>query len=464
MKEFLSKLNKLQKIVLLILILVGVYFLFDLLKSKIIAHNFFKKYNVQTVLGNDTFAYNAIALNGSTTEKTKEEWTNVLPIPNSLKYLKLTNSYSKGKPIQCGDNVIPKKVEQYRDGENEWCINYEDKNYTSISSPVYFHYDTENIVYEKCLKNSYYEGFDGTSGYNGCAERKLYINDKEIASSKEKYVTNSYSGITRLEDSSSFNYYPSKKIGSQIIYSTDSASYSYNLETQETKILNVNDEYRLDDVIAGENGELVLIKEYSTLKNTGILLGTMEYKDKNYQQIYSVDYINGNLYILRLIALEDRKEVSSSKIAKFELIINDKKEANIEIDGGVIWSYESTAIRQFPLCDTDTIVCIYEDGHYAYKNRTLAPDVFGYDFYTDEMVIDGEWRGDNIPNLIGRSKPIFEGGKLRYIVHVGFPDNGLYLIDLNKKWDFKSLYNKTGPATTKLLGGYQNKLLNVLVK
>jgi hypothetical protein len=80
------------------------------------------------------------------------------------------------------------------------------------------------------------------------------------------------------------------------------------------------------------------------------------------------------------------------------------------------------------------------------------------------MIIDGEWRGDNIPNYIGRSRPIFENGELKYIVYSAFPDKGLYLIDFNKRWNFKDLYFKNASATTKLLSGYQNILLNVVKK
>lgn len=456
MKNFLNKLSKLQKIVLGLLVIIAIYFGYNFLQSKVIASNFFSKYNVQTVVGTSTFTDTKIALNGKIIEKAQEDWTNVLPIPGSLKYIKLVNTYSKGTPVQCGETTIPKKVEQYRDGENAWCVEFNNRKYVSISSPVYFPYDSENIVYEKCLKGNYYEGIYGKDGYNSCAERGLFINEEQIASTKEISV----GGV--LQESASFNYYPSKKIGSQIISSTDSATYSYDTITKEAKVLNKNIEYRLNDYFVTDEGKSIEVKENSSF-GQGILLGSVDYGGRSYQQVYSADYKDGNFYILRLVAI-DNEANSSGKILKFELLKNGTKIENIETSGFGVYGYDITAIREFPLCDTDTIVCIYENGHYAYKNRTLAPEVFSYDFYVDEMVIDGEWRGDNIPNLIGKSKPIFEDGKLKYLVYVGFPTNGLYLIDFDKKWTFKSLYNKTGPATTKLIGGYQNKLLNVLAK
>jgi hypothetical protein len=63
--------------------------------------------------------------------------------------------------------------------------------------------------------------------------------------------------------------------------------------------------------------------------------------------------------------------------------------------------------------------------------------MFSDNFQVDEMVIDGEWRGEKVPNLIGFSKPIFENGKLKYIVFTNSFKDGLYLVDLEKKWNFK---------------------------
>lgn len=436
----------------------------NFLKNKVVVSNFFKNYNVLTVMGDDSFSYNGISINGKIIEKNKEGWTNVLPISDSLQYVTLTSSYSKSKDIQCGDKIIPKKVEQYYDGENEWCITHNSSNYVSITSAVYYPYDEENIVYETCLSNKYYEGVDGTNGFNGCADRALFLNSEKIANTKESYSLNSLSGKLALEEAKSFNYYPSKKIDSKIFYSTNSATYSYDILTKETEILNTNIDYRLNDIFITNEGNQILVKENSPVEDSYFLLGSIVYSGHEYKQVYSSNYIDDNLYLLRLTDVQDQEKSRMGKILYFELIKNGKKIENIEIEQAGTYGYRDEAIREFPYCVHDTIVCVYEDNHYAYKKKTLAPDVFGYNFYTEEMVIDGKWLGDNIPNFIGRSKPIFENDKLKYIVYEDLSGNGLYLIDFDKKWNFKDLYLKKGSATTKLLNGNQNKLLNVLKK
>lgn len=415
------------------------------------------------MVGDDIFSDKEVQLNGKTIEKTNEGWTNVLPVPNSLDYILLTSSYSKGHDIKCGDTTIPKRVEVSNLGENEWCIKHNDKEIVSVSSPLYFHYDDSNIVYETCLKNGYYEGVDGGMGYNACAEMGLFLNGKQIATTKEQIGKNYLTGATRLEDASSFNYLPSKKIGSSIIYSTSDGTYSYDTTNETTHRLSNNEQAKIEDIFSDKNGKTIFVMSQNNLYENAFF-GVVEYEGKNYPNVYSADYIDGNFYILRIVRVENKDKSNLGKIITFELLKNGTKIENIEIDGISPFGYSAFAIRPFPLCDTDTIVCVYENGHYAYKKRTQIPDVYGYDFFTEEMVIDGEWRGDNIPNMIGRSKPIFENGKLKYIVHT---DNqlgkGLYLVDFDKEWSYRSIYFQNG-TTAKLLGGYQNKLLNVVAK
>lgn len=461
MKKIVELIKKIKLPIVVILALVVVYLGFNFVKDKIIANNFFQKYDVLTVVGDDIFSDKEIQLNGKTIEKTEEGWTNVLPVPNSLNYILLTSSYSKGHDIKCGNTTIPKRVEVSNLGENEWCVKHNGKEIIAVSSAQYYHYDENDIVYERCLKSGYYEGVDGGMGYNACAEMGLFLNDKQIATTKEKTGINHLTGKQRLEDASSFNYHPSKKIGSSIIYSTTDGTYAYDIANQTTKQLSDNEQVNIEDVFLDKNGKTIFVTGQNKLYENAFF-GVVEYDGKTYPNIYSADYIDGNFYALRIVSVENKEGSSLGKIITYELIKNGAKIENIEMDGITPYGYDIEAIQQFPLCDTDTIVCVYENGHYAYKKRVQIPDVYGYDFWAEEMVIDGEWRGDNIPNLIGRSKPIFENGKLKYLVHTStMLGKGLYLVDFDKEWSYKSIYFQNGP---KLLGDYQNRLLNVVAK
>ena len=465
MKKIFKIIKKLKWPAVTLLILCAVYFSFDFVKSKIIAGSFFQKYNVLTVLGDSIFSSKQIQLNGKTIEKTSDGWTNVLPVPQSLKYILLTSSYSKGHDIKCSETTIPKRVESSNLGENEWCVKHNGKEFVSMTSAQYFHYDVDDIIYETCLKNGYYEGVDGGRGFNSCAERGLFLNDKQIAVTKEKMTVNYLTNKKMLSDASSFDYHPSKKIGTSIIYSTEDGAYSYDTSNKSTKRLSNNNELRIEDIFLDKNGKTILVKEQNNFYENA-LLGTVEYDGRIYPNVYSADYIDGNFYVLRLVSVENKDGSDLGRVNTYELLKNGKKIENLEIDGIAPFGYDIWAIQRFPLCDTgNTIVCVYEDGHYAYKKRVQIPDVYGYDFYAEEMVIDGEWRGDHIPNLIGHSKPIFENGKLKYLVHTNtMLGEGLYLVDFDKKWSYKSIYYQNGSAKTKILDGYQNRLLNVVRK
>lgn len=464
MKKIVQIIKKLKWPVVVLLLLCAVYFSLDFIRGKIIANSFFQKYDVLTVLGDDIFSSKEVQLNGKTIEKTTDGWTNVLPIPQSLKYVLLTSSYSKGHDIKCGDITIPKRVEASNLGENEWCIKHNGKELVSMTSAQYFHYDTNDIVYETCLKSGYYEGVDGGRGFNSCAERGLFLNDKQIAVTKEKMGLNYLTNKKILDDASSFNYHPSKKMGSSIIFSTADGTYSYDTTSNKLKQLN-NKQERIEDIFLDKNGKTIFVLGQNNFYENAFL-GVAEYEGKTYPNIYSADYIDGNFYILRLVSVENEDGSDLGRINTYELLKNGKKIENIEIDGIAPFGYDVRAVQQFPLCDTgSTIVCVYEDGHYAYKKRVQIPDVYGYDFYAEEMVIDGEWRGDHIPNLIGYSKPIFKSGKLKYLLHTStMLGEGLYLVDFDKKWSYKSIYYQNGSATTKILDGYQNRLLNVVEK
>lgn len=464
MKKMPVKLKKLQWIVLALVTLVLLYSGFNLLKDKIATNSFFQRFNVLTVTGSDMFAYDAIALNGKIIEKSKDGWTNVLAIPNSLKYITTTSSYSQGHNIQCGDTNIPKRVEVMNMGENEWCINHNGKNIAAISSPRYYYYSDNEIVYEKCLKGGYYEGINEGRGFNGCAENGLFLNDKQIATTKEHMAINLTSRKNRLEGASSFNYHPSKKIGNSIVYSTEGGTYTYGIDSGETKQLTNNSEIKLEDIFLTDEGKTIFVQSAGSMtKELSTFLGKVVDGAQTYTNVYSAEYADGHFYMLRFADVrEGTKGSSMSKVFTYELLRDGQKIENIEIDSIPPYGYSTDAIQQFPLCDTDTLVCIYENGHYAYKNRAMIPEVFGYDYYVDTMVIDGEWRGEYIPNFIGRSKPIFVNDKLKYIVFADTTGKGLYLIDLDKKWDYKDLFYKRGASVTKLLGGYQNDLLNVM--
>lgn len=438
----------------------AIYFGFGYLKNQSSAKDFFNKYNVLTVVGDEsTFSYKEIELNGEVIDQTEDEWTNVLPIPNTLKYVSAISSYVEGREIKCGAGSIPKRVEVVNFGENEWCIRHNGEEIISTTAPQYFHYDDDEIVYEKCLKGGYYQGVDGTISHNSCAERALFLNDKRIATTLETMGVNRLNKEPILEDASSFNYHPSKKVGNSIIYTTTEGSFAYDISSGETKPLSDPTLIRIDDVFLTDNGETIVVTEENKLYENAFF-GYIEHGGQVFTNVYSAEYVDGHFYILRIVDVENTSLIS---VMTYELIRDGRKIENLEVDGISPHGYDATAIQAFPLCDFYTIVCVYEDGHYAYKNRSLMPDVFGYDFYTEEMVIDGEWRGDNIPNLIGRSKPIFENGKLKYLVHLDIlSGQGLYLVDFDKKWSFKSIYFQRKPSTTKLLGGYQNILLNVM--
>ena len=81
MKKIVELIKKIKLPIVVILALVVVYLGFNFVKDKIIANNFFQKYDVLTVVGDDIFSNKEIQLNGKTIEKTNEGWTNVLPIP-----------------------------------------------------------------------------------------------------------------------------------------------------------------------------------------------------------------------------------------------------------------------------------------------------------------------------------------------------------------------------------------------
>lgn len=466
MNKLLQKIKKGQWVLVVIIALVLVYLAIGVAKDKLAANSFFNKFDVLTVSGTDTFSYNKVLLNGKVIKETKDEWTNVLPVPNSLQYVLLTSSYSKGHAIQCGNTSIPKRVEAANLGENEWCITNNGNDYVSVASAQYYPYDTKNTVYETCLKSGYYEGVNGGQGFNSCAERGLFLNDKQIATTKEGMETNYFTNKSRLADASSFNYYPSKQLGNSIIYSTTHGTYAYNIDNEKTNQLADNENTKLEDIFLTNDGKTIAVESSGEMtKELSTFLGEVNINGQKFTNVYSANYADGHFYMLRFSNVRDREKGStSSKVFTYELLRDGKKIENIEVESIAPFGYDTNAIQQFPLCQTNTIVCLYEGGHYAYKNRTLVPDVYGYDFYAEEMVIDGEWRGDNIPNFIGRSKPIFENGDLKYLVYAGFPDKGLYLVDFNKKWSYKDLYFKSGSATTKLLGGYQNALLNVMKK
>jgi hypothetical protein len=466
MNKLLEKIKKGQWVLVVIVALVLVYLGVGVAKDKIAANSFFNKFDVLTVSGEGMFSYNKILLNGKVVKETKEDWTNVLPVPNSLQYVLLTSSYSKGHSIQCGNATIPKRVEAANLGENEWCITNNGKDFVSVASAQYYPYDTTSTVYETCLKSGYYEGVNGGQGFNSCAERGLFLNDKQIASTKEKIGTNYLTNKSRLEDASTFNYSPSKRLGNTIIYSTTDGTFAYDTTTEKTTQLADNENTKLEDIFLTDDGKTIAVESSGEMtKELSAFLGKVNYGSQIFNNIYSANYADGHFYMLRFSDVRDREKGSNlSKVFTYELLRDGKKIENIEVESISPFGYNNDAIQKFPLCKTDSLVCLYEDGHYAYKNRTLVPEVYGYDFYAEEMVIDGEWRGDNIPNFIGRSKPIFENGKLKYLVYAAFPDKGLYLIDFDKKWSFKDLYFKSGSATTKLLGDYQNALLNVMKK
>lgn len=466
MRKLLEKIKKGKWVFLVLIAIVLVYQSVDMVRDKIAASSFFNKYDVLTVTGEDTFSNTKILLNGKVIEETNDEWTNVLPVPNSLQYVLMTSSYSKGHDIKCGDKTIPKRVEAANIGENEWCITNNGKDYVSIASAQFYPYDTTNTVYETCLKSAYYEGINEGRGFNSCAERGLFLNDKQIATTKEEIGVNYLTQKSRLEDASSFNYYPSKRLGNSIVYSTTKGTYAYDITSEETTQLTDNENSQLEDIFLGNDGKTIAVESSSEItEELSTFLGKVTYRGQIFTNVYSANYADGHFYMLRFANVDDREKDSAlSKIFTYELLKDGKKIENVEVESIAPFGYDVNAIQQFPLCEYNTIVCLYEDGHYAYKNRTLLPEVFGYDFYTEEMVIDGEWRGDHIPNLIGRSKPIFEDGKLKHLVYAGMPEKGLYLIDFDKKWNFKDLYYKNGSATAKLLGDYQNELLNVIKK
>ena len=222
------------------MIILFVYFSAGIANDVILARSFFNKYNVLTVSGDDAFSLNRILLNGKILKQTNDDWTNVLPVPNSLQYVLLTSSYSKGRSVQCGDSVIPKRVEAVNLGENEWCITNDGKSFVSVASAQYYPYDMANTVYESCLKSGYYESADGGAGFNSCAERGLFLNEKQIASTKESFKINEISNINQLKHASTFNYYPSKRLGNSIVYTTTEGTYLYDIEIGSTKQLTDN--------------------------------------------------------------------------------------------------------------------------------------------------------------------------------------------------------------------------------
>lgn len=461
MQKFLNALKKGKWLLLAVIVLGFLYFGFNTTKNKIVANSFFDKYDVLTAVGNDHFHFNAISLNGKTIMSTEEEWTNVLPVPDSLKFILMANSYSKGKDIECGGKTI-KKAPDSIGGVNTWCINHNGNERAAVAGANYYPYDVNDIVYETCLKEKYYERRG--RGINGCAEAALFLNDKQIAKTTEQYTSDPLTGERYLEPASTFNYHPSKRIGSNIVFTNTNGTFAYNVSTEKTKLISDNKISKLEDIFQTDGGaETIFVNEEivknSYEKNFPGTLGSIDYDGKKYSNVYSADYIDGNLYILRL---QDIKKKGSDSVATYELLINGRKVDNFEFDNYILFGYSVDAISSFPLCDTGTLVCVYEGGHYAYKNLTTVPEVFSYDFDVSEMVIDGEWRGEHIPDLIGRSKPIFENGKLKYIVYSD--EDGLYMVDFDKKWDFASIYRKSITTVVKLLNGNQNKLLNVVNK
>ncbi len=451
------ELIKIIKVPLIILLLLGlVYFGLILNERKITKNNFLKKYDVLTVVGDSFASYSEVQLNGKIVEENIEGWTNVLPVLNSLDYITLTSSYSKGHEIKCGDTTIPKRIGLLNIGENEWCIKHNNKEIISVYYPLY--YDNNNIVYETCLKSSYYESLYGGTGYNTCAEMGLFFNGEQIATTKEQIVTNDITGETSFDRASSFSYLPSKKLGSSIIYSTSDDTFSYDIETKMTYRLSDEKQSKIEDAFMDKNGKLIFVRDQNDFFEDESF-GIIEYEGRNYTNVYSADYIDENFYILRIVRDKKKDDSNYGNVNTFELLKNGVKIETFEINGSSLFGYSSFAVRPFPLCDIHTIVCVYEDSHYAYTNMfdRLNP-------YFKEMIIDGIRYKDHIPNMIGWSKPIFENGKLKYIVYTDNNlDEGLYLVDFDKDWSYESILSQNG-STIKLLDGKQKSLLNVIVK
>lgn len=457
MKKFLNKLKNNQWLLLGLFIITLTYFGINFAIEKIITVKFFNKYSVLTVSGSEGYALNRILLNGKVLDKTNDEWTNVLPIPKTLKYITLTSSYAASNSITCGNAVIPRRVEEFNTGENEWCIGFDDKSYVSISSSVYFPYDETNIVYEQCIRSGYFQSIDKSKGVNGCAERGLFLNDKKIATSFDSDKLK-----IGIPGASSFAFDPSKLISNNVIYTKDDGTYSFNTQTEQTKKIAGIDTNGMKDIFITNDNKTIYIKTEPDLSYDGMSLGEIEFGNNSLGRIYSADYVDGHLYVVKLAGSEQEKNgVLTEQVNSYELLRDNEKIANFKQENNFIYGYDSKGVEPFPLCDYNTLVCIYEDGHYAFKNRAQLDYSSGY--YVDEMIIDNKDREDIIPDMIGRSKPIFENGNLKYIVYTGF-SKGLYLVNLDKKWSYKDINNKKGPAITKLLGGYQNKLLNVLTK
>lgn len=444
---------------IVIILAIIVFLLFKFLNIIIEKNKFFDNYDVLTVSGTESFSDTSIRLNGKVIEKTDRPWTNVLPIRNSLNYIKLTSTNTMNQDIQCGNEKILKRVESLNLGENEWCIDDNTNKFVSISSVDFFPYGNDYVVYEKCMRSAYYQTVDKSKGVNGCAERGLFLNDKKIA-------TTVSDGTAKIgtPGASSFNYHPSKKVSNFIVYSTDEAVYSYNLNTEETVLISNNNEVKLEDFFLTDEGKSIYIYSESNPSDAGVFLGKLGIGENNIGHIYSANYIDGHFYLIKYSGSTD--ELSGSikeNVYSYELIIDGNKIANFKVTNPFMFGYYNKGVAAYPFCEYNTLVCVYEGGHYAYRNRTEIPDLYSYGFYVDEMIIDNETRSDKIPNLIGRSKPIFKDGKLDSIIYINSYGKGLYIANMNKKWSYKSFISNNRHVT-RVLGGYQNKLLNVVPK
>ena len=422
-------------------------------------NSFFQEYSVLTASGEGMFSYNKIKLDGKVIQETSDNWTNVLPIYNSLKYVLMTSTYAHGKDINCGGQIIPKRIESDNSGENDWCINHNGKSIIAISPAQYMPYDEANILYEKCLMPGYYEFPGGNGGRNSCATRGLFWNDKKIAETKEAYEISMITGKRYLDEASSFNYYPSKRIGEVIVYSTNKNVYTYNIKTEETKQFS---DRTLEDIFLIDETPVAIYSQGPN-EDGSLFLGKANYNGKDYSNILSAAQVDNHLYFL----IVSRTEKSGNDtIFSYSILKDGIKIANTEVRNYDSYiSYSPTKIALFPYCDYDAIVCLYEDGHFAFKKSIplyQAFDNINYEStsYVSEMIVDNKEYEHHIPDMISRSKPIFENGELKMIIYTGMT-KGLFALDVNKNWDFNL---SKGSGITKLLGGYQNKLLNVLEK
>ena len=125
-----------------------------------------------------------------------------------------------------------------------------------------------------------------------------------------------------------------------------------------------------------DDNEIIIVKSSSEFhKEIASFLGEAIINGQRINNIYSANYADGHFYMLRLTDVrDDKNDISSKKIFKFELLRDGRKIENIELESISPYGYNVNAVQLFPLCKMDSIVCLYEDGHYSYKNRTLVPE------------------------------------------------------------------------------------------